>query len=336
VTAVHRRGAASRSVVEDDALASGVCAAFGEDGVLRVERELSRYSTSATIEDVSVHLTDGSVTMLILKDLSPDALLPEAAAGKPELVARRTRELTAYRSVLRSTEAATCHAAVEEGDRRWLLLEKVPGVELYQVGEVEVWAAAAAAVARMHHDLTSRLDEAPELRAVLLRQDPRHLAQWMDRALAFEAARGGARLRALERLAHVHPEVVARLSELPDVVLHGDLYASNVLVVRDGPLRVCPIDWELASLGPGVLDLAALTSGGWSAGDRETMASAYWAAMGDARWRPSRQEFATALDLARLQLCVQWLGWAPDWTPPEEHAHDWLREASALTERLFG
>jgi Ser/Thr protein kinase RdoA (MazF antagonist) len=336
VTAVHRRGAASRSVVPDDALASHVCAAFGQDRVLRVEREPSRYSTSATIEDVRVHLTDGSVSVLVLKDLSPDALLPKAAAGKPEFVAHPTRELTAYRTVLRTTDAATCHAAVDDGDRRWLLLEKVPGVELYQVGEVEVWAAAAAAVAHLHRDLTAQLETAPDLRAVLLQQDRTYLAQWMQRALAFEKARGGACLPALDRLARVHREVVARISVLPSVVLHGDLYASNVLVVRDEPLRVSPIDWELASLGPGVLDLAALTSGGWSDGDRQTMASAYWEAMGDARWRPSRHEFATALDLARLQLCVQWLGWAPDWTPPEEHAHDWLREASALAERLFG
>jgi hypothetical protein len=31
---------------------------------------------------------------------------------------------------------------------------------------------------------------------------------------------------------------------------------------------------------------------------------------------------------------MQWLGWAAEWSPPPEHAHDWLAEALTLGERL--
>jgi hypothetical protein len=31
---------------------------------------------------------------------------------------------------------------------------------------------------------------------------------------------------------------------------------------------------------------------------------------------------------------VQWLGWSPDWSPPAEHAHDWLGEALHLADKL--
>jgi hypothetical protein len=31
---------------------------------------------------------------------------------------------------------------------------------------------------------------------------------------------------------------------------------------------------------------------------------------------------------------VQWLGWSSQWSPPAQHAHDWLSEALALAERL--
>jgi len=33
-------------------------------------------------------------------------------------------------------------------------------------------------------------------------------------------------------------------------------------------------------------------------------------------------------------LALQWLGWSADWTPPPEHARDWLVEALAAAERL--
>jgi hypothetical protein len=41
-----------------------------------------------------------------------------------------------------------------------------------------------------------------------------------------------------------------------------------------------------------------------------------------------------SLDVCRLHLAIQWLGWSTDWTPPKEHAHDWLGEAIALARKL--
>jgi hypothetical protein len=40
------------------------------------------------------------------------------------------------------------------------------------------------------------------------------------------------------------------------------------------------------------------------------------------------------LDVCRLHLAVQWLGWSPGWAPPMAHAHDWLADARELGERL--
>jgi hypothetical protein len=42
----------------------------------------------------------------------------------------------------------------------------------------------------------------------------------------------------------------------------------------------------------------------------------------------------TALDYCRLHLAVQWLGWAPEWSPPPEHTQDWLGEALGLARKL--
>jgi hypothetical protein len=44
---------------------------------------------------------------------------------------------------------------------------------------------------------------------------------------------------------------------------------------------------------------------------------------------------AKELDFARLQLAVQWLGWAPpQWVAPAGNRHDWLAEAVTLSDRL--
>ena len=43
-----------------------------------------------------------------------------------------------------------------------------------------------------------------------------------------------------------------------------------------------------------------------------------------------------AVDLlrCRLQLALQWLGWADGWTPPQQHQWDWVRECERQLDRL--
>jgi len=109
------------------------------------------------------------------------------------------------------------------------------------------------------------------------------------------------------------------------------------VLVQETPsgLRVCPVDWETAGAGPGLIDLAALTSGKWSEDQRRAMALAYHEAYRDAGGLPAdRDALLIALDRCRLHLAVQCLGWSRGWTPPAEQAHDWLGEALSVAERL--
>jgi len=98
---------------------------------------------------------------------------------------------------------------------------------------------------------------------------------------------------------------------------------------------VCPIDWEVAAVGPGLIDLAALITGGWNDQERSALVRAY-AAAGSSR-EPSAaklDEIGETLDYCRLHLAVQWLGWEPSWSPPAEHRQDWLAEATRLARAL--
>ena len=51
-----------------------------------------------------------------------------------------------------------------------------------------------------------------------------------------------------------------------------------LIVPEDNGLRICPVDWELAARGPGLLDLAALSAGRWSDDERDRLARAYFEA----------------------------------------------------------
>jgi hypothetical protein len=82
----------------------------------------------------------------------------------------------------------------------------------------------------------------------------------------------------------------------------------------------------MASAGAGLLDLAALVAGAWSDADRSAIAGSYLRAF------PALG--SVDLDVCRLHVAVQWLGWSPGWVAPPAHAHPWLHEAQELSQRL--
>jgi thiamine kinase-like enzyme len=108
-----------------------------------------------------------------------------------------------------------------------------------------------------------------------------------------------------------------------------------VLVVVDGAdVSVLPVDWEMAAVGPGAVDLAALV-GGWAPAERERLEDAYRAEIA-AAGHPllDAGDLAEQVRRGRLHLALQWIGWAEGWQPPSEHAHDWLGTALTLSEEL--
>jgi hypothetical protein len=304
----------------------------------RLEHRPSAFRTSFAIEEIDVLLENGTPVPILLKDLGPQALLEGARRVKPAFLHDPRREIEVYRSLLAPHRLGTalCYGAVTDAaaGRFWLFLERVSGQELYQVGELSTWQSVARWLAVFHSRFVgqaARLTQA----APLLTYDGDYYQLWLRRARSFLPA-GGPTRSGFDRLAGHYGRVVARLLALPRTFLHGEFYASNVLVQETGTgLRVCPVDWEMAAVGPGLMDLAALTAGGWSEADKNDIARSYlteWAAQGAEM--PQTETFCSALDHCRLHLAVQWLGWARDWSPPAEHQQDWLGEALRLADRL--
>ncbi|HWI09321.1 MAG TPA: aminoglycoside phosphotransferase family protein [Solirubrobacteraceae bacterium] len=298
-----------------------------QDALQRPVRTLTRrahlYGSSHAIEDVAVTFDDGPPLALVLKDVSAPG--PHAQAAKPLSLRDPDRELQAYVDVLgpAGLDVPVCYGALAEAGRRWLILEAVDGVPLWQLAEDAIWDETARWLAGLHgHPAPSR-----SLR--LLRYDVPCFRNALARAVALTPT------GALDGVADIWERVVARLTAWPRSIVHGDFYPSNILVQRRAAAtpRIRPVDWELAGTGPGLLDLAALTAGSWSAAERERLTLTYGRAL-PAALRPAPADLLDALAHCRLFVAVQWLGWSRDWTAPPEHAHDWLGEATALAWEL--
>ena len=341
--------ACSPIAVDTATVLAALNGALVETGDPRRARAIVRrpfaYATSHTIEELTVELATGERLALLRKDLSRRALLGEARQAKPAFLHEPMREIEVYRHLLvhlRLGTAAYYGAHVlPESDRYWLFLEHVDGLQLRHVGDFSIWRAVAHWLGRFHGHFDNRLGDltqAPHLLVV----DDQHLRGWVERARRF-AERPTARWPAeaagtVMRLAERYDEVVKRLLSLPVTLRHGEFFPANVIVAeRDGhpAPRICPVDWEMAGMGPGLLDLAALCAGSWLDEERQVLLAAYlegWAAS-SARALPYA-EAAEALRWCRLQVAVQWLGWADDWTPPLEEQADWLGETRRLAAEL--
>lgn len=288
------------------------------------------YSTSAPIDLVTSR--DPGAPTLLRKDLSPGSVLAQARDTRPSFVQDPRREIAVYSQVLPSwLRAPAFHGAVDDRDagRHLLFLEHVNGVELWQVGELDVWVEVARWLASMHA-AHLEADASPEVRSLLLRYDAEHLRTWAARAAAFATAGAG-----VERVLEHHDELVERLLALPQSFIHGELYPSNVLVgpADGGRPRVAAIDWETAAVGPSLVDLAALVEG-WDDDAVGMLLAAYRAAMAGRDPDAAGAVTDDALNACRLHQCIRWLGWCRGWSPPDEHARDWLALALDLTARL--
>ena len=171
-----------------------------------VLREGYAYGTSFEIDVLEVREPDGSVTRLLLKDLGGAS--EEARSVKPAFLDDPLREIDVYCEILagRALGTAHCYGSVVDPrrSRYWLFLEHVPGVELWQVGELSIWQQAARWLAQLHEscrDVTH-----PRL----LRCDRVFYEQWLKRALAVNDD------RRLQAIAASFPAVVERLlAQLP-------------------------------------------------------------------------------------------------------------------------
>lgn len=271
--------------------------------MIETDRRPYAYRTSHRLEEVDVTLSDGTPAKLLRKDLRWSALHTQARAAKPAFLHNPAREVAAY-ALIKDLGWGT--PQLYESGKDWLLMEKVDGVELWQVGDLGTWADAARWLGRLHR----HFEQAPPTDSRLLRYQGAYFKGWCTRAAE--------RHPEISNLVPYADRAIEILSVDRPTLVHGEFYASNIVVAHD---RIAPVDWEMAGLGSGMIDLAALLSG-WGDDARMAMIAAY----GGAREK--------VLAAAELQIALQWLGWSEAWIPPPEHRRDWVAEARAAARHL--
>lgn len=313
-----------RATVDED-LHARLVESFGTDDVVILDRRPYEYATSFPLEELQVEV-DGRSRMLIRKDLAWDRLLPAAQGAKPSFLHDPRRSIRAQALAAEAGFAPPLQAA--GGD--WIVMDKISGVELWQVGEHQVWSEAVRALARFHRRAAHALDEISEACPQLLRYDDAWFLGWADRAADVLGRSQDPRAARLVAVLGGYGDVVGRLSASPSTFVHGEFFASNVMVGTGAPVdRVVAVDWEMAATGPGALDLAAVAVG-WDDEIRHGFVADYH----DERPTGSADDLATEVDCGLLHLSLQWLGWNERWEPPTEHRRDWIGEALAAAERL--
>ncbi len=297
--------------------------------VAAIRREPSEWATLFPADVLTVSLEGGDTVALFVKHLGSEE------ADHPEKQVR-DREVRIYDELLRdpslpvvrfygATDGAGGHGSV-------LYLEHVDDWNLKH-HDLEHWYAAARRLADLHRHFAAR----PELSAAefLLAFDAGYFAEWAERALAGTAAQPvGVRARLATVVAGYAP-AVELLESQPPTLVHNDLSPKNAIAVRGlGPARICFVDWEMAGIGCGLLDLVHLKFG-LDAPEDARMRAAYCDALaGTDLLPPDGAELEALFAACELHKTLYRLSFAETWELPSERIAAWVADADALLGRI--
>ncbi len=261
----------------------------GIEAPREIRRRPSEYRTSFPLEELDLTLEDGASLRLVFKRLDWDALTDEARLAKPRFLHDPLREPVVYGSASRG-RAARASPLLRLGNRSRGAADTgssssgSTAASSSRSASRALWEAAAGWLGAMHLRFGDGLDRHRRA-ATCSTTTATYYRRWIERARLVRPCPGQpeSRARSVDWLAARYEPVIEELLAMPKTVIHGEFYASNVLVAGDAAdPRVAPVDWELAAAAPGLIDLAALVSGGWSDDDREAIVSAYRSTVGPA------------------------------------------------------
>ena len=210
-----------------------------------------------------------------------------------------------------------------ETGQYWLFLEYLDGcLRVGKLNDPVAMGKTARWIARFHVS-SQRLLSKKHVR-FLKRYDKEYYLGWISRTVDF----AGPNYRKSSWLHHLRARAEDFLSPLldsPPAIIHGEYYQHNILFHQG---RVCPIDWESAAVGEGLIDLACLTDG-WESEIADVCAAAYVRT----RWPEGAPAgFAKVLKAARLYMTARWLGDDPDFTRSAGARGHWMRLRNLVTE----
>jgi len=198
---------------------------------------------------------------------SVDCVVKEpAGSARPGLANAGVREAGLYRSLAIQLPMPTPALIAADLEGAWLVIEAVETQSPPSPWSADDYLQALELMARLHERFWGLADD---LGAYTWLARPLTLDYEIHVYAAAQAlgeivrqewppliARSLQTLGTLGQIIRQAEHVVERLRAAPFTLLHGDFWAGNI--VRDDEGDMVVLDWQLAGLGPGVLDLVVL------------------------------------------------------------------------------
>jgi aminoglycoside phosphotransferase (APT) family kinase protein len=298
--------------------------------VSSLRRAPSPFAGLFPAEVLSLSLQGGGERSLFVKHLGPEQ------ADHPDKQCR-DREIRVYEELLGEGDLPVVRyygsAWDEATGRRQVFVEYVADWDLRYQG-LEHWFTAARGLARLHAHFAGR---AGALSACdfLLRLDAQYLRRWAGRALGVVRGYAADLAAALAPVLKGYERVCEVLARQPPTLVHNDLAPKNVLADRSHhPARICVVDWELAGVGCGLLDLVDLKYGLDPASDR-AMRAAYCDELARAGRPPDDPgELDSLFTACELHKTVHRLAHSRSWGLPLDTVARWVAEAEQFLARV--
>jgi thiamine kinase-like enzyme len=307
-------------------LGTAVRRAAGPDAeIVSAHRTPSPYATVFPSEVVSVELASGERISIFVKHLG------EEQRSHPDKGVRE-REPRVYGELLGDPGLPVPRFLGSDRNeatgRLELYLEYVDDWNLKYQG-LQHWYTVARRLAQLHLSFARKGDDLLE-RDFLLRLDRDYLFAWAGRAVASVALLSTELARRLQRTVEDLGVATDLLGAQPPTLVHNDLAPKNVIADTSvSPGRICIVDWEMAGVGCGLIDLAHLTHG-LPPREAERMLDLYQGELADTGLMPAGEEGERLLAACRLQGTLYRLAHADTWRLPLERVEEWIADCEAL------
>jgi aminoglycoside phosphotransferase (APT) family kinase protein len=299
-------------------------------GALRTES--SPFATLFPVDVLHVSLDGGEELSLWVKQLGDEQ------SDHPDKHCRE-REIRIYEELFAGRDLPVPRfygwRFNERTGRRDLYLEHVDDWNLkYQ--DLSHWYRSAERLADLHASFAGRADELAD-RDFLLRFDAAYFEEWAGRAVEAVGHRIPELAEAMGVLVARFDRAIEVLAGQPSTLVHNDLAPKNVLADRScDPARICIVDWEMAGIGCGLMDLVHLKYGfAYESNPGRRLCDAYCSRLAGTGLLPGgARELRRLFAACEVQKAVNRLAYRKQWNIPVETVAAWIDEGARFAAEL--
>jgi len=290
--------------------------------IATMQRRPSPFVSRFPADEIAITTSTGERIGLFCKSLGDEE------SDHPEKQCR-DREIRIYEELLDGENGLpTPRYFGTRGDpltgRTQLFLEHLDDWDL-QYQELTYWFLAARHLARLHAHFARQ--RARLLRCdFLLHLDGSYLANWARRAQAALAEWLPDLASQVEPVVTEYERVTDPIVRQPLTLVHNDLSPKNVVACRKSdPPRIALVDWEMAGVGCGVLDLVHLKHG-LGVEDDQTMCAEYFRELARQGLAVSETDIAQLLAACDLHITMYRLAFGKTWGVAIPTMAQWARD----------